>query len=200
MNALPLYGEFVAPDLSAPVDENALIALGPPTGSVKGMFFALLQSEVARRGHRIGRERYVRFRGYPLEEWLRFLPEAARLAHPSVPTREGMRRLGHGAFETFTSSTAGRVLFSMAGMQPEAAASLTGRAFDVIGSHGRVEVLESERGRVVLRLTDMWDYIEGWHVGVYEGAARALGVEGEVHVRMASHCDGDVEMLLHRPA
>lgn len=199
MNAWPLDGDFVEPDLTAPVDEDAILALGPPSGSVKGMFFALLQTEVARRGHRIGRDRYVRFRGYPLEEWLRFLPEAARLAHPGVPTREGMRRLGHGAFETFTASTAGKVLFSMAGMQPEAAARLTGRAFDVIGSHGRVEVLESERGRVVLRLSNMWDYIEGWHVGVYEGAAAALGVEGRVRVRMASHCDGDVEMLLSRP-
>ncbi|MEO0323230.1 MAG: DUF2378 family protein [Myxococcota bacterium] len=186
---------FRAPDLASPLDVEGLLAAGPPRGLVKGMFFEAVRREVRRAGAPTpGRDRYTAFRGYPLEEWLVFLPECASRAFPGLPAREGMRRFGHGAFRAFQQSTAGRVLFSFAGQDTEAAARLTGRAFDAIASHGRVEVRESGPGHVVLRLTDMWDYIEGWHVGVYEGATRALGAVPIVEVRMDTPRDGDVRV------
>ncbi|MEM1416118.1 MAG: DUF2378 family protein [Myxococcota bacterium] len=191
LEALP----FRVPDLTSPVDVDALIALGPPAGLVKGMFFAMIQQRVreAGAGH-VGRDRYVAFRGYPLEEWLRFLPEAADRAHPRLPTREGMRRFGQAAFETFETSVPGRVLFSLAGRNPMGVTRAAGRAFTAIASHGRVEVEVADEGRAVLRYLDMWDYLESWHVGVVEGAAAAIGHVPALRVRMADHCHGEIEI------
>ena len=124
----------------------------------------------------------------------RFLPECAARAFPHLPVREGMRRFGHGAFRTFQRSTAGSVLFSFAGRDRQATARLAGTAFDAISSHGRVEVVESGPGHVMLRFRGMWDYIEGWHVGVVEGAARALDAEPRVEVRMKTPRDGDLRL------
>jgi uncharacterized protein (TIGR02265 family) len=154
----------------------------------------MIVSQAQRGGAPIGRERYTSFRGYPLSEWLDLLPRAAEVAYPHVPPREGMRRFGHTAFSTFTSSTAGRVLFSMAGQSPAMAARLAGRAFDVIGSHGRVHVLDVGDNYAVLGLRDMWDYIDSWHVGVYEGALAALRVQGDVRVRPMDRTNADLEI------
>lgn len=190
---------FDWPDYSAPLHVAPRAARCPVEGAVKGMFFQSIIDEVARRGgRRVGRDRYVAFRGYPLREWLELLPEAAVAAYPALGPREGMRRFGQRAFDVFTASMAGRVLFSMAGRNVRMAVSLTGRAFDVIGSHGAVSVLENDEGRAVFGLSDMWDYIDAWHVGVYEGALAAFGLTGEVRVRMHDLANGDLELIYRR--
>jgi uncharacterized protein (TIGR02265 family) len=189
-----LDAPFVPPTFTGALELEARVQGAPFEGAVKGMFFRSICAEAAARGARVGRERYVPFRGYPLREWLTLMPEAARAAHPGVHPKEGMRRLGLGAFKVFEHSVAGRVLFSMAGRHAPAAAELTARAFDVIGSHGTVRVLVNEPGRVVFGLRNMWDYIDAWHVGVYQGAMRAFGLQGEVRVRLFDLANGDLEL------
>ena len=193
--------EFVTPDAHAPLDVELRQKRCPSEGAVKGMFFTAIVDEIRRQGgDPVGRDRYVAFRGYPVREWLAFLPAAAEAAFPRLTPREGMRRFGQGAFDVFTRGVAGRVLFSMAGRNIELAVGLTGRAFDVIGSHGRVEVLENTGGRAVFGLRDMWDYIDAWHVGIYEGALAAFGASGEVRVRIHDHANGELEVCYARLA
>lgn len=194
--ARALQDRFAPPLMTGSLDVQERTELCPARGTVKGMFFSAIADEAsARKGERVGRERYVAFRGYPLREWLEFLPEAARAAHPSVHPKEGMRRFGRRAFDVFNKSMAGRVLFSMAGLSVPMAVQLTGRAFDVIGSHGRVLVLENEHGRAVFGLRDMYDYIDAWHVGVYQGAMDAFGIgHGEVRVCLDDLGNGDIEV------
>lgn len=190
---------FRPPDYDAPLDLAERQASCLATSRVKGMFFGAIANEASERsGRTVGRERYVAFHGYPLTEWLAFLPEAAAAAHPQLPVREGMRRFGQNAFAVFTGSMVGRVLFSMAGRNIQTAVGLTGRAFDTIGSHGRVEVLVNESGRAIFGLRDMWDYLDAWHVGIFEGALDAFGQVGEVRVRTFNICNGDLE-LRYRP-
>jgi uncharacterized protein (TIGR02265 family) len=194
-----LHEEFVEPDYRLPLDVELRARSCPSSGAVKGMFFSAIADETRKRtGASVGREKYTAFRGYPLREWLEFLPAAARAAHPHHPPRAGMRRFGQGAFDVFTSSIAGRVLFSIAGRNIMMAVPLTARAFDVIGSHGSVAVVLNEPGRAVFALRDMWDYIDAWHVGIYEGALRAFGVEGNVRVRNYDHSNADLEVR-YRP-
>ena len=57
-----------------------------------------------------------------------------------------------------------------------------------------MQVLENEPGRAVLGLRDIWDYLDAWHVGIYEGALAAFGVEGEVRVRSFDLQNGDLEI------
>ncbi|MFK7988231.1 MAG: DUF2378 family protein [Sandaracinaceae bacterium] len=186
---------FVPPDYDAPLEVAERQAGCPDTSRVKGMFFSAIAQEARERsGDAVGRERYVAFHGYPLTEWLAFLPEAARAAYPELTEREGMRRFGQNAFSVFTNSLAGRVLFSMAGRNIRTAVGLTGRAFDAIGSHGGVDVLVNEPGRAVFGLREMWDYLDAWHVGIYEGALDAFGHVGEVRIRAFDIKNGDLEI------
>ncbi len=159
------------------------------------MFFSAIADEASERAkERVGRPRYTAFRGYPIREWLEFLPAAAIAAFPRHPAREGMRRFGHGAFRVFRSSMAGRVLFSMAGHNIQMAMAISVRAFDVIGSHGSVELLVNDPGRAVFGLRNMWDFVDAWHVGVYEGAMEAFGLDGRVQVCLHDVANADLEL------
>jgi hypothetical protein len=40
----------------------------------------------------------------------------------------------------------------------------------------------------------MWDYIDSWHVGIYEGALAALRVQGDVRVRPMDRTNADLEI------
>jgi uncharacterized protein (TIGR02265 family) len=185
-------GEFVRPDFAAPLDDVAVRVLRCPNASVKGMFFSQIVGAARKKGARVGRDRYVPFRDYPLREWIEVLPQAARGAHPDLPVRDGMRRLGWQAFDTFTTSRVGRVFLQLSGLDVDRLVSLAPRGFTVIGSHGQVVVVEQGPGRAVLGLRGMWDYIDAWYVGVFEGAMRTLQREGEVRVRLRDLHMGDL--------
>lgn len=187
-------GDFREPDYTLPLEVSERQANCPADGVVKGMFFTSIVERAAARGGTIGRPRYVAFRGYPLSEWIELLPVAAELAFPHLTPREGMRRFGQEAFDVFTASTAGRVLFSMAGRNVSMAVELTPRVFDVVSSHGSVKLLEAEPGRAVFALRDMWDYIDAWHVGIFEGGVRAFGLDGRVRVRTHDMSNADLEL------
>ena len=193
---LLLPGPFVSPAFVGPLNVEERVAGAPFRGMVKGMFFSAIAEEAsASAGRRVGRERYVPFHGYPLREWLAFLPQAAAAAHPNVHPKEGMRRFGQNAFGVFEESMAGRVVLSMASQHLYASVSMTSRIFQVIGSHGTLSSPVNEPGRAVLALRDMWDYIDSWYVGIFEGALRAFGAQGEVRVRLKDYSNGDIEIL-----
>lgn len=191
-----LPGPFVEPKFTGSLDVDERVDGAPHDGLVKGMFFSAIAKEAyAVAGTQVGRERYVPFRGYPLQEWIAFLPEAARAAHPNVHPKEGMRRFGQNAFQVLSESVIGRVLLSMAGKNLFASVSLTSRVFQAIGSHGHLTSPINEPGRAVIALRDMWDYIDAWYVGIFEGALRAFGASGEVRVRLKDRSNGDIELL-----
>lgn len=191
-----LPGLFSPPTFVGALDVDERVAAAPHGGRVKGMFFSAIAEEASvASGTRVGRERYVSFQGYPLSEWIAFLPEAAKAAYPTVHAKEGMRRFGHGAFSVFDQSVAGRVILSMAAKNLHASMSLTSRIFQVLGSHGSLSPVINEPGRAVIAIRDSWDYIDSWYVGIFEGAIRAFGATGEVRVRLRDRSNGDLEVL-----
>ncbi|MFK8004012.1 MAG: DUF2378 family protein [Polyangiales bacterium] len=189
-------GPFVVPTFVGDLDVEERVAGAPSGGKVKGMFFSAIADEAsAACGSRVGRARYVPFQGYPLSEWIAFLPEAARAAYPSRHPKEGMRRFGHNAFSVFNQSMAGRVILSMAAKNIHASMSLTSRVFQAIGSHGELTSPINEPGRAIVAVRDSWDYIDSWYVGIFEGAIRAFGAKGEVRVRVHDRSNADLEIL-----
>lgn len=189
-------GPFLAPTFVGELDVDERVAAAPPAGRVKGMFFSAIAEEASTlSGRRVGRARYVAFQGYPLSEWIAFLPEAARAAYPSRHPKEGIRRFGRNAFSVFNQSVAGRVVLSMAAKNLHASMSLTSRVFQVLGSHGKLTLATNEPGRALIAVRDSWDYIDCWYVGIFEGAIRAFGAEGEVRVRIHDRSNADLEVL-----
>jgi uncharacterized protein (TIGR02265 family) len=185
---------FHAPDFSAPLDAEKRIAMAPDDGWVRGMFFhdpiALAREKAGRAP---GLERYVGFKAYPLRDYLRVLVGCAELAHPQVPLREGLRRLGHLAYPAFVASTVGRVLFSVAG-DWITALRLASQAYRVAVDPGRVSIRDEAPGVAIVELRRMWSFAEAYQVGVFEGAMQAFGKTGDVRIRVISTSEVDLRL------
>lgn len=184
---------FREPDMWAPLGLEERLQGLPSAATVKGMFLSNIADLVEQRsGARPGRKRYIAFSNYPLREMVELLPKAAELAYPGLPAREGMRRLGRLAYPTFASSTVGRVVMSIAGEDPRSALHVAPKAYRLIGNTGTAHVVDTGDSDAMLELRGVWGWPDAYNVGVHEGALDALGVDGEVLVRVHSLCDADL--------
>lgn len=186
---------FVPPSFHAPLDLAAHLALAPGSGRVKGMFFRRVVEQVKKlSGTQIRARTYFPFSDQPLAEWLTLLHDAAEVAYPREPRREGLRRLGRSMYGTFVESTVGKVLVSVAGRDVMAALPLYPRIWSIISNHGTAEVAELAPGRVVIRLRNVWDFVDAFQVGSLEGGMGFFGIDVRVRVHVVSPCDADYEL------
>jgi uncharacterized protein (TIGR02265 family) len=187
-----LPSQWEDPPWSAPLDADAAIAAIPAGASMSGMFLAGVV-ELAKSKHATlpsARPSYVPFRPYPLREHCVLLVEAARAIYPTESLRQGLRRIGRGAPGTLVSSMLGKVVLgSVEGPSAIFAAMATSYAHHM--RPASLEVVELAPGDVVVRLREVWHFLDSHHVGVFEGVLRYAGVEGtvKVHVRSASAAD-----------
>jgi uncharacterized protein (TIGR02265 family) len=182
---------FVAPNFALPIDPAAQKRLVPAGATVKGMQLQGLLDEQSRSGHS-PTGRYVAFRDYPGEELIDRLVETAARCHPSLAPREGLRRVGHSAYGTLSRSTIGKVLFAVAGSVPRQFLTVAAQAYSVSGSTGAAEVLSAHDGEAVVRLTEIYSFVDSWHVGIFEGAFRAMGAPCVVRVRLRGPTSADL--------
>lgn len=187
---------YRAPDLRAPFDLEAHLALAPPDGLVKGMFFESVAREVRAVSGRSVRDdtRYHAFASYPLRRWLTYLHDAALTAYPREPVRAGLRRLGHSMFPTFSRSMVGKVVFSVAGGDLLRSLPLYPKIWSIISNHARAEVDELQDGRVVIRQRNVWDFVDSFQLGSLEGGMQVFGKRARVRVHVLSPCDADFEV------
>ena len=184
--------DFVVPDWSAPLDVEARLAAVPAEAKVKGLFFrtALREAE-GRTGSAPGRGSYSPLSDYPVKELIEVLVECAKLAHPDVGRREGLRRLGKLIFPALRENAAGRFLFSVAGGDLVAAVKLIGRAYAML-STARAKLVEAHPDHAVIELRNSWTFPDSYHAGVLEGALEAFHRNGQVRLRNVKMCDVDV--------
>jgi uncharacterized protein (TIGR02265 family) len=188
---------FTPPDLSAPLDLAERLRDMPPGAAAKGMFFQpMIDAARAVAGRAPGRERYLSFKDYPMDEFMTVMAGCAELAFPRVPPRDGIRRLALNAYLKFEESTIGRVVTSVAGRNFHAALRLVPRMYSITTTpgHGRAEMGAIEERRAEVQLRGFWDFPDAWHVGVFEGGMRVFGKTGDVRVRVHSRCDVDLEL------
>lgn len=128
------------------------------------------------------RATYLPFNAYPMADYLRLAVAVARHGWPELPIGEGLRRIGHQAYDTFLDSHLGKVVFGA-----------FGRAFHLIAKHGdkgwalsinfgRIAVEELGPRHFRYHFSDMPIFLETHQVGAVEGAMKATGVTGEVLV------------------
>lgn len=179
--------DFAVPDFSAPFDARAYHDACPPEATIKGMFVNDLLEHVAKGGGRaITDKRYVAFKDYPMREYLELAPRACEVAYPGVPPREALRRIGRSAYPTLASTMIGKVIFGVLGKDLEAVMKVAARGYAVAQSAGRADVIEVRPGRAMVKLTNIFTYVDAFQVGVFEGAILACDREGEVRVKVES--------------
>lgn len=166
----------------------------PVGATVKGMYLSSFLVSLDRAGHaRPTTDRFIGFKDYPLTLFMELMLAAVQASWPHLPPREGLRMLGQGAYPTLAASTAGKVLFSVAGKNFATALSLTEKAYRLSLSPGTARLVDLRGTAATLEMRDIWNYADCYQVGVMEGAMVAYGVEGTVEARRrARKCDVDL--------
>lgn len=156
------------------------------------MFFAQIQQEYRRRGlEPPTQERFQVFQRYPLRRLMELLVEAAGTVHADVPLREGLRRLGHGAYGVFAESLVGRTLFAALGRDVGRILGLAGRAWAHAASAGSLEVEPAGAQAVRIRAHDFVLFPECTAVGIAEGVLLACERPGVVACRSESATEAE---------
>lgn len=191
------------PAFDAPIDFDGTLALLPEAASVRGMYLQLALDYAER--HAAGADVFARadleprsfkaFLNYPYENLLRLNRAAAELAHPELPLGEGLRRIGHEAFDTLVSAQVGRVIFAVLGRDFSRVVAVGAKGWKVSMSFGTVRHEALGENHSALHFSDMPAFLGTYQVGVVEGAMRWCGVQnGEVQVKVKSLSSATMEM------
>jgi uncharacterized protein (TIGR02265 family) len=186
---------FRDPPWDAPLDAEREIEAIPADAQIRGMFILPMITELRRLplGSVKMRDRYLPFEFYPLREHARLLIDASKQLFPKQPLRLGLRKLGRGAPNAFTTSTLGRVVLqSVEGVVAIASALAKGYELSLKPGRAQVEVI-GPRGLIV-RFDDVYYFLDSHHVGAFEGAAKHAGERGRV--RVLRHGPGSASLLL----
>jgi len=161
------------------------------------MYVETLLSMLKRRGAALPTDkRYFSFKDYPLRELMGLMVNAVEVLYPDISPREGMIALGRLAFPTLTSTTIGKVIFSVAGNSWVRALNLVTKAYEVSIRPGTASVTELTETSARVELREIWNFGDSYQVGVFEGAMKHFGVRGSVQaVRVDRRCD--VDLIMH---
>jgi uncharacterized protein (TIGR02265 family) len=191
------------PRFSLPIDLEGHVAALPEGATVKGMFLrdliALAEEKApgadvfALAG--VPKKRILPFFDYPYEWLLRLLVATSKIAFPDVPTGEGVRRLGHRAYEALVSEQLGRVLFAVLGNDFARVVGAGVKGWRLSVSFGKVDLESLGEGHALYRFRDFPAFLETYQVGVIEGAMHVAGVRGEVWCKLESMSDGVLELF-----
>jgi uncharacterized protein (TIGR02265 family) len=97
-------------------------------------------------------------------------------------------------YATFVESMIGKVVFSVAQGNIMQALPLYPRIWSVVSNHGSAEVDELTEGRVVIRLRNVWDFLDSFQLGALEGGVSFFGVTADVKLHSISPSDADFEV------
>jgi uncharacterized protein (TIGR02265 family) len=194
-----VHSGFVSPSWDAPIDVPTHVNATPEGATIKGMFPAGIVAACELVGPRPkhAHARYLAFADYPLREYALLLVEAARVLHPRLPLRSGLRKIGRASQPTFERSMVGKVIFGAMHDVPTALDALV-KAYGVAMPSAAVEVREVAEGRALVHLGGVTTFLDSHHVGVFEGIVRSVGLRAEISVKLSSISAG--EFLLEWPA
>jgi serine/threonine-protein kinase len=165
------------PDFDAPIDFEAHVALLPPGATCKGVFFSdvLRVASSVTREHEVFRaaflqeRRYLRFSDYPLAEVMRLAITTSHLLYPRQSVGEGLRRLGHSAFDAVMTTQIGRALFGILGTDVEPILLASPKAYKLMINVGTVSVEKTGPRSFAFRARDLPAFLETYQIGVLEG-------------------------------
>ena len=184
---------FEEPPWSAPLDIAAALRAIPESATVTGMFLIPLVERARSQGITLpsARARYVPYSFYPLREHAHLLVETCVRFYPSLPMRQALRRLGLGAPDALVTSVVGKVVLGSA-VGVEQAITAMVRAYPLNLRPGSTEVLSMTPQDAVIRLRDIYYFLDSHHVGAFEGILKFVGKTGSVRICQYSESAADL--------
>ncbi len=201
---VPPGSPFRDPDFAAPVDLQAHLALLPPGATGKGMYFNALLAAGARARPGldlcalagITARRYIPFRDYPMDEYLRLEVATAAAVHRGVPIGEGLRRLGWTALDSLLGSHVGKMVFGVLGRDADLILLNSPKGYQLTLSFGLLTVEKDGPRRYLVHASGLPIFLETYHVGVFEGGLRHCGARGRVRIATEGLEDATFEVTL----
>lgn len=186
---------FVDAPWSSLLDVPAVIASIPESATISGMFVAPLVTEAARVGVTLpsARDRYLPFKFYPLREHAQLLIETCQRRLPNLSLRQALRKLGRGAPAALMSSTLGKVILGSADNTIDMIRAMA-KAYPLNARPTRVTITDSQPGRAVVRMEEVYYFLDSHHVGVFEGVLKFAKVDGTVLIDVRGR--GAADLLL----
>jgi uncharacterized protein (TIGR02265 family) len=184
---------FTAPDFAGPLDVAAHLDACPADVGAKGMFFNDgIEHVVAQGKQPPSTRKYVAFKSYPNRELIQLLADCAQRAYPDVPLREGLRRLGRSAYPTLASSMVGRVVFGVLGKDIVSIFRIAAKGYEIALTAGKARVVEVDAHGARVRFDDIYNFLECYQVGVFEGAILTCDRRGEVKLKLDTPFSGEL--------
>ncbi len=186
---------FVEPDWGAPLDIAAYVAGIPADATIKGVFPAAVAEAAKNRGGALtnARDRYHPFSDVPLREYVPMLHECAATLFPSLPPREGLRKLGRSALDAIARSTFGRVLLTSV-FDWKTSLAAVAKGASVITPGATMKVIEFEPHRAVVSMESVYTFFDSHHVGIFEKISSGANLRIRVRVDRRTAYDGKVEL------
>ncbi len=178
----------------ANLDAEACLRAVPESATITGVFLEGVRDVATSRGVALSaaRERYTAFQRYPLREHCELLVEVCRAVFPREHLRQALRRLGRGAPRTLVKSMVGRVMLgSVEG--PLATLRAMAKSYMVHMTPSQLEVIDLDESRAVVRMSEIYNFLDSHNVGVFEGVLAYAGARGSV--RIASHSATEADLL-----
>jgi uncharacterized protein (TIGR02265 family) len=188
---------YVEPSCDAPLDAEAYLRAIPPGALIKGLFAATVNAAAKQRNLTLSRsaDRYLPFLEYPLVDHNRLLLEAAKAFWPELPVRQGLRKIGRAAVTSLLETTFGKALLGGLTNPDTVTLALTSlaRAFTTTLSKPTpvVEVIETGPQSAILKMHDVWTFIDSQQVGIIEGLCKLCGVRAHVGVAIDGPASGE---------
>jgi uncharacterized protein (TIGR02265 family) len=182
-----LRSGYALPNFNAPLDVEAARRLVPDHATVKGMYLDANVKRIRAAGAEpVVKGPFIAFKDYPTHFAFELTLQWARLAHPKVPLREALRRVGHSTYDDLRGSLAGRVIFGVLGGDIVAIVKLASKAIAISGQPQRAAVLEVGSHHSLIRVDDIYTFVDSNCVGIFEGVLEACGLEGRVSTKLIS--------------
>jgi uncharacterized protein (TIGR02265 family) len=188
------------PRASSVLDLERRVSETPASAQVRGIFFRLLEDDLARRGLKgwiqwrtVLGEDPQSYRLYPARSLLVAYAKAAALVSSSDP-REGVRALFRGICLPFSQSTYGRAWQRFLKPDPLNALRWLDRCREHICNYGTWRLESRGPGHATLHMVDEYFWIDAAHRGGCEGMLEVCGVDGEVTAEMYSLFSGRLDV------
>lgn len=176
--------QFLEPSWTASLDTAGAIQALPAQTTLSGMFFVAVVSAARMANVTLpsAQARYVPFRFYPLREFAKLLIEAAPALYPDEPIREALRKMGRAAPHNLLSSTVGKVVLGPA-QGIHAILDTISQTYPINLRPSKGEVIERGDRFAIVRLSEVYYFLDCHHVGIMEGVLRYAGERGSVRIR-----------------
>jgi uncharacterized protein (TIGR02265 family) len=191
--AVDSLAHFVAPSWTQSLDVEMYLERCPADINVRGMYFnGIVRDILSKISTYTPSTSYRAFHYYPLRDFMALVVEAASLLYPMAGAREGIRLVGRNAYRDFADSTIGKVILGAVKNDVSAILSLATKAYGVSMTQAKVGVVERGDHYAILSMSNVYNFLDTYQVGVFEGVFLITATTGEVKIHRTGHSEAQL--------